>query len=333
MPKLYIEEYGKTLKGKTVLIACREGILRDHFSDIAADVKFVSRQGIHTLLYHNLPNRFANQKHFRKLQERLPRTRIVRIPPEQGFYAAVLKNGEKAHKLIFLERKYLTDLNGRKLNALTTRKARMVMERYGSLVSNTGFEGIIDQICRKIEAGLVDRVHIVPAGRHKIKHELFAIEGSGTLIANDFSEAFSRISSGKETRIVYDILRRYQREGFLKPRSRQYIEAHHRSFFVAKIDGIIVGCLEKRTIDARAVELGALAISGRYRNQQIGFFLVNAFLREARQQGFREVVSLTRNAKLARLYRALGFQETADPRFRARQEASPGVPMYRYAFP
>ena len=31
MPQLYIEEYTRTLSGRMVCIACREGILRDHF--------------------------------------------------------------------------------------------------------------------------------------------------------------------------------------------------------------------------------------------------------------------------------------------------------------
>jgi len=331
MPKLYLKEYGAVLKGKTVFIACREGILRDHFAAIATDIKFLSRHGIRTFLFHNLPNRFANQKHFKKLENRLPLTRIIRISPELDFYATVLKYGDKIDKLIFLERKYLTDTQGHKLNALSTSKARKAIRRYGDLISNTGFRGIIEQICKKIEEGKIERVHILPAGKHKIKHELFAIEGAGTLIANNFSEVFSTISSRKDTRIVYDILRHYKKEGYLKPRSRSYIEQNCGNFYVAKIDGIIVGCLEKRIIDDKTVELGALAISGRYRNQQIGFFLINMFLQEMKRQGFQEIISLTNNSKLADLYNTIGFGRTDTPRFQSRQKKSPGVSMYLYS--
>ena len=62
MPQLYLQEYAKNLAGRRVCIACREGILRDHFAEIVADLKFLVRKGICTSLFHNLPNRFANQK-------------------------------------------------------------------------------------------------------------------------------------------------------------------------------------------------------------------------------------------------------------------------------
>ena len=62
MPKLYLKEYARALAGRQVFIACREGILRDHFQDIITDIKFLARHGARTTLLHNMPNRFANQK-------------------------------------------------------------------------------------------------------------------------------------------------------------------------------------------------------------------------------------------------------------------------------
>ena len=85
MPRLYIEEYTRALSGKTVCVACREGILRDHFEKVIADIKFLNRQGIRTRFYHNIPNRFANQKYFKILEDRLPETRIVRVAPDMDF--------------------------------------------------------------------------------------------------------------------------------------------------------------------------------------------------------------------------------------------------------
>ena len=104
---LYRRVYAHSCR-RHVSIACREGILRDHFAIILNDIKFLNRQGIVTTLFHNMANRFANQKHFRTLAERLPETRIIRVDSDTDFYSAVLEQ-KPVFKLIFLERKYLTD--------------------------------------------------------------------------------------------------------------------------------------------------------------------------------------------------------------------------------
>ena len=71
MSKLHLEAYTRVLAGKEVVVACREGILRDHFEHIVTDLKFLTRQGVLTTLVHNMPNRFANQQHFQRLADRL----------------------------------------------------------------------------------------------------------------------------------------------------------------------------------------------------------------------------------------------------------------------
>jgi N-acetylglutamate synthase-like GNAT family acetyltransferase len=328
MPKLYIEEYHRALIGKSVFIACREGILRDHFADIVADIKFLNRQGVHTALFHNMSNRFANQKHFRQLEARLTGTRIVRVPSEVDFYSRVLDCEERVAKLIFLERKYLIDQQGQRINALTTRSARNSIEDFGDLIANANFKGVLDRICQKIENGHCERVHILPAGKNTIKHELFTIEGSGTLIANDFTEIFKQLDSDEEAKVVFGILGIYRHEGFLKPRSSVYILENRENFYVTKIDGIIVGCVEKKIIDAQTIELGALAISTKFRNQRVGVFTVNAFMEAMHQQGFCRFISLSNNPKLQALYRALGFAQDSSLQYRGRQKQSPGVKMF-----
>ena len=72
MPRLYLAEYHRAFTGKPICIACREGLLRDNLEYIVADIKFLVRHNIQTTLYHNMANRFANQKHFRFLVNRLP---------------------------------------------------------------------------------------------------------------------------------------------------------------------------------------------------------------------------------------------------------------------
>lgn len=328
MPKLYIEEYRRALAGKSVFIACREGVLRDHFADIIADIKFLNRQGIITVLFHNMSNRFANQKHFRELAARLSDSRIVRISAETDFYFDVLAYEKKIHKLIFLERKYLIDQRGERINTLTTAAVRSKSGAAVNVIANANVKGMLDRICQKIEQGTCDRVHILPAGKNTIKHELFTIEGSGTLIANNFTEVFSKIEGLREVNIVDGILNSYRRSGFLKPRSKNYILEHKNNFYVTKIDDIIVGCVEKKVIDKDTIELGAVAISTKFINQRIGVFTVTAFMEKMISEGYCNFISLTNNPKLKTLYRRLGFVQQTPDEYSARQNLSAGVKMF-----
>lgn len=327
MPRLYIDEYTRILAGKQVSIACREGILRDHFADIISDIKFLNRQGMVTTLFHNMANRFANQQHFRMLQRRLPETRIIRIDSETDFYADVLEQNP-TYKLIFLERKYLTDIKGRRINALDTGRLRDGWQRYGDLIANTSFRSAMEKICQRIDAGHIHRVHILPARKNAIKHELFTVEGTGTLVANDFQETFLPIRTRADEQLVAGILQLYKSTGYLKPRSRRYVAAHRDNFYMTQIDGIAVGCVELIPIDAQTAELGALALSTRFRGQRVGVFTVTAFLHEAQRRGYDTIISLTKNPRLQSLYRSLGFAQRSPSRYADRQARSSDTPMY-----
>jgi amino-acid N-acetyltransferase len=328
MPKLYLKEYAHALAGQAVFIACREGILRDHFQEIIGDIKFLVRHGARPTLLHNMPNRFANQKLDKTLAQRLPTTTIVRINPEVDFYDAVLSHRKSMFKVIFLERRYLIDDKGNKINAITTGRARETLADVGDLIANVNFKGALACICEKIEAGQCDRAHILPAGKHTIKHELFTVEGSGTLIANNFEEAFRQVQTDEDVAIVHRILTMYKRSGFLKPRSKSYLSDNRHHFFVTAIDGIVVGCIEQKIIDARTVELGALAISTRFRNQRVGVHTVKSFMQLMREKGYTRFISLTNNPRLKELYFQLGFVQESRPEYQARQAQSPDVEMF-----
>lgn len=328
MPQLYVEEYTRALSGKTVCIACREGILRDNFDAVIADIKLLNRLKIKTALYHNIPNRFANQKYFRLLGDRLPETRIVRVSPEVDFYTHVLDHEENVHKLIFLERKAMIDQTGHKINVMTTQGVRQSINNWGDLIANINFKGVLESICTKIDSGHYDRVHILPAGKNAIKHELFTIEGFGTLIANNFVERFQPVAREGDVRVIEGILKLYKSEGFLKPRARSYLMEQRDQFYVTLIDDIVIGCVEKKIIDARTVEIAALAISAKFRNLRIGVFTVQAFMDTLSKQGFTRFISLTNNPTLKKLYLAMGFEPCRRPEYLDRQAVSPGVAMY-----
>lgn len=328
MGQLYLNEYAKHLVDKRVCIACREGILRDNFIEIIADIKFLTRNGIQTTLFHNLPNRFANRKLLATLEKRLAETQLVRIAPEDHFYAAVLAQPESQFKVIFLERRYLIDNRGLKINTLTTSSIRSSPDNYAGLIANVNFKDTINLICEAIEAGQSERIHILPAGKNSIRQELFTVEGSGTMIADNFTENFRRVESDEDVAVVGRILAMYKRAGFLIPRGKKYVNDHRNNFYVTEIDSIIVGCVEQKIVDQQTIELGALAISTRFRNQRIGVYTVGAFMETMASMGYTRFISLTLNPRLQALFTQLGFVQKSPPEYSARQAQSPDIQMF-----
>jgi len=328
MTILYLDEYRKSLEGKTVFIACKEGILRNYFTHIISDIKFLYRQKVRTFFFHNISNRFANQKIFRELESRLFRTQIVRVPTDQAFYPFVLNYPEPANKIIFIERSHLLGPKGQPVNTLTTQKALENLDDYRDIISNENLKENIVCICNKIENNSIERVHIIPAGKKCIKNELFSLEGSGTLIANNFNETFETVSNENEIRIISSILKRYRGLGYLKPRDKTYVLNNKQSFYVAKIDDIIVGCAEKILIDDNTVELGSLAVSIKFRKQQVGHFIIQAFEKEIFQQGIKNIISLTRNPLLQNIFLNLGYINKCPKSYEHRQKQSPESLMF-----
>ena len=133
-----------------------------------------------------------------------------------------------------------------------------------------------------------------------------------------------KVSSEYEAQMVAGILSMYKRERFLKPRNLQYILNKMSRFYVSKIDGIIVGCVERLDIDAETVELGALAISARFRNQRVGNFTINAFVDRMTRKGYKRFISFTNNPQLQKLYRGLGFEKRKTTLYQSPPGTIPG---------
>jgi N-acetylglutamate synthase-like GNAT family acetyltransferase len=328
MPVLYLNEYKKNLAHKTIFIACREGVLRNFFQQIVSDIKFLYRQQVKTFFFHNISNRFANKKIFRDLESRLYQTQIVRVPSDQPFYPFVLNYPESPHKILFIERSHLLDPKGQAVNTLTTQKVREQIDSYRDIISNENLKEHMVSICHKIESQSIERIHIIPAGKRCIKNELFSLEGSGTLIANNFNETFHRIATESDIRIISSILKHYRGEGYLKPRDKAYVTKNKDCFYVARIDDIIVGCAEQIAIDKNTIELGSLAVSVRFRKQQLGQFIIHEFEKEMIRQGIDTIISLTRNPLLQHIFRHMGYIADKPANYAKRLEQSPDAEMF-----
>ena len=104
--------------------------------------------------------------------------------------------------------------------------------------------------------------------------------------------------------------------------------SNRNNYYVTLIDDIVVGCVERKIVGHDTIEIAALAISTRFRNQRVGVFTVKAFIRESIHQGYHRFISLTNNPRLQRLYEMLGFSRCSKPEYKVRQSASPDVAMY-----
>ena len=78
------------------------------------------------------------------------------------------------------------------------------------------------------------------------------------------------------------------------------------------------------------MELGALAISTKFRSQRVGVYTVESFVAAMALRGYRRIISLTNNPRLAALYNRMGFAPTDDQTYAERQSKSPKVQMYLY---
>ncbi|ETR72519.1 MAG: hypothetical protein OMM_07461 [Candidatus Magnetoglobus multicellularis str. Araruama] len=97
---------------------------------------------------------------------------------------------------------------------------------------------------------------------------------------------------------------------------------------MAKIDDIIVGCAEQIPIDHNTVELGSLAVSIRFRKQQIGQFIIQAFQQEMTIRGVSTIISLTQNPLLQKIFVNMGFLPKSPAQYAKRQKQSPKSRMF-----
>jgi len=60
----------------------------------------------------------------------------------------------------------------------------------------------------------------------------------------------------------------------------------------------------------------------------VGIFLIDTFMTEMKQQGYKKVISLTANPRLESLYDFLGFETGCPLELEPRQALSPGKKMF-----
>lgn len=105
---------------------------------------------------------------------------------------------------------------------------------------------------------------------------------------------------------MQQVVRGYIEEGVILARSDDEVANSIRSYTVAKIDGEIVGFSALYIYTAKLAEVRSLAVKKEFQGRGIGAKIVDALLKEGRELGLKQVLTLTYHAEF---FKKLGFRE------------------------
>jgi amino-acid N-acetyltransferase len=157
----------------------------------------------------------------------------------------------------------------------------------------------LSELARACRAG-VPRCHLVGFREDgALLRELFTAGGCGTQVTEDDTQHIRHASVDDVAGIV-ELIRPLEATGALVKRSRARLETEIDRFFVAELDGIVVGCCALYPFDGTgAGELACLAMHPGYRDNPVanGAALVRRVESEARRLGLRQLFLLTTQAR------------------------------------
>ena len=142
----------------------------------------------------------------------------------------------------------------------------------------------------------VERAHLVAfADDGALLQELFTADGIGTQVSRH-DEDLIRQAQLEDVADIVEIIRPLEEDGVLVPRSRAQLEQEIEQFFIAELDGVVVGCCAIYAF-ADAAELACVAVHENYRHQYsdmgIGSALLEAAERAASAHGAKSLFALT----------------------------------------
>ncbi|NJN52305.1 MAG: amino-acid N-acetyltransferase [Gammaproteobacteria bacterium] len=169
----------------------------------------------------------------------------------------------------------------------------------------------LKELLRASRAG-VDRCHLVGfSDDGALLKELFTAQGCGTQISEDGAEHV-RHATADDVAAIVELIAPLEATGALVRRSRDRLEQEIERFFVAELDGNVVGCCALYPFEGNAAgELACLATHPGYRDDPIahGAALVRKVESEARRLGLKELFLLTTQTR--DWFKEQGFADAA----------------------
>ena len=195
-----------------------------------------------------------------------------------------------ADKLVFiLDHGDTVDATGRPVNRLTASQALKLARE----LPEGDMKLYLPHAARACKKG-VARAHLVSANVDgALLMELFTHEGVGAMVTRQSVENL-RPATIEDVGGILRLIEPLEQEGILVHRPREILEQEVERFFVAELDGRIVGCVALYPFpDASAGEMACLAVHPDFRGGGRGEALVTAIEEAARGQGLNRLFVLT----------------------------------------
>lgn len=195
-----------------------------------------------------------------------------------------------ADKLVFiLDVGDAVDAKGRRLSRLTVRQA----QRLARELPEGDFKLYLPHAVRACRQG-VARVHLVSADVDgALLAELFTHEGVGCMVTREPVENL-RPASIADVGGILALIEPLEAAGILVHRPRELLEREIDRFFVAELDGRIIGCVALYPYpEAKAGEMACLAVDPEFQGSGRGEALLAAVEEAARAQGLTRLFVLT----------------------------------------
>lgn len=196
----------------------------------------------------------------------------------------------EAEKLVFLlDHGQTVDAQGRLINRLTASQAQKLARD----LPEGDMKLYLPHAIRACKRG-VSRVHLVSADVDgALLMELFTHEGVGAMVTRQSVENL-RAACIDDVGGVLQLIEPLEQAGVLVHRPRELLEQEIDRFFVAELDGRLIGCVALYPFpDAQAAEMACLVVHPDFQGGGRGEALLSAIEEEAREQGLTRLFVLT----------------------------------------
>ena len=116
-----------------------------------------------------------------------------------------------------------------------------------------------------------------------------------------------RIATRRDIDRIISFIEPFVESGLLLRRTYDEVDEWLPSFYLAEIDGEIVGCAALEVYSKKLAEIRSLAVSPKVQGMGIGKMLVNACVELAHEKKILEVMVITSNEQF---FKAVGFDFT-----------------------